>query len=59
MTVNWNGVYPAATTQFAPDGSLDLDATAKHLNVMIKAGVSGLILLVAWVRTPRWNTRRS
>ena len=45
MTVDWHGVYPAATTQFAPDESLDLEATARHLNVMIQAGVSGLILL--------------
>lgn len=45
MTVTWNGVYPAATTQFAPDGSLDLDATARHLDYMIQAGISGLILL--------------
>lgn len=45
MKVTWNGVYPAATTQFTQDGSLDLDATAWHLNQMIDAGVSGLILL--------------
>ncbi|MCX6597315.1 MAG: dihydrodipicolinate synthase family protein [Acidobacteria bacterium] len=45
MTVNWNGVYPAATTQFAADESLDLASTARHLEIMIKAGVSGLILL--------------
>lgn len=45
MTVTWNGVYPAATTQFAIDGSLDLDATARHLDYMIQAGISGLILL--------------
>jgi 4-hydroxy-tetrahydrodipicolinate synthase len=45
MTVNWNGVYPAATTQFFPDESLNLEGTARHLEIMIKAGVSGLILL--------------
>jgi 4-hydroxy-tetrahydrodipicolinate synthase len=45
MNVTWNGVYPAATTQFATDESLDLKATARHLEVMIDAGVSGLILL--------------
>jgi len=43
--VQWNGVFPAATTQFFPDGSLDLESTARHLNYMIEAGVSGLILL--------------
>jgi 4-hydroxy-tetrahydrodipicolinate synthase len=45
MKVTWNGVYPAATTQFTADGSLDLDATARHLDYMIGAGISGLILL--------------
>ncbi len=45
MTVNWNGVYPAATTQFFADESLNLEGTARHLEIMIKAGVSGLILL--------------
>jgi dihydrodipicolinate synthase/N-acetylneuraminate lyase len=45
MKVTWNGVYPAATTQFHSDGSLNLEGTARHLNHMIEAGVSGLILL--------------
>ncbi len=45
MTVTWNGVFPAATTQFHADGSLNLEATACHLNYMIDAGISGLILL--------------
>ncbi len=45
MQVNWHGVYPAATTQFRSDYSLDLDATARHLDVMIRAGIHGLILL--------------
>ncbi|MEZ5355631.1 MAG: dihydrodipicolinate synthase family protein [Bryobacteraceae bacterium] len=45
MQVNWHGVYPAATTQFRADESIDLDATARHLDHMIKAGVHGMILL--------------
>ncbi|MBM3814517.1 MAG: dihydrodipicolinate synthase family protein [Acidimicrobiia bacterium] len=45
MQVDWKGVYPAATTQFKPDQSLDLDATARHLDAMIRAGIHGLILL--------------
>ncbi|MSV27896.1 MAG: dihydrodipicolinate synthase family protein [Bryobacterales bacterium] len=45
MTVSWNGVFPAATTQFFPDESIDLKATARHLDIMIKAGISGLVLL--------------
>ncbi|MBI4908719.1 MAG: dihydrodipicolinate synthase family protein [Acidobacteria bacterium] len=43
--VNWRGVYPAATTQFRPDESIDFDATARHLEVMLKAGIHGLVLL--------------
>ena len=45
MQPNWRGVYPAATTQFKPDYSLDLPATMRHLDVMIAAGVHGMIML--------------
>jgi len=45
MKVTWKGVLPAITTQFRPDQSLDLAATAKHLNAMIHAGVHGVVLL--------------
>ena len=45
MTVNWRGVFPAATTQFKADYSLDLSATMRHLDVMINAGVHGMIML--------------
>lgn len=59
MKVSWNGVYPAATTQFTEDGGLDLEATARHLNYMIEAGVSGLILLGSLGRTPPLTMTRS
>ena len=45
MKVNWKGVYPAATTEFHADQSLDLPATAKHIDAMIRAGVHGMIVL--------------
>ncbi|MBS1705284.1 MAG: dihydrodipicolinate synthase family protein [Armatimonadetes bacterium] len=45
MKVDWKGVFPAATTQFRADLSLDLEATARHLNVMIESGVTGLVML--------------
>ncbi len=45
MKTNWKGVFPAVTTQFKPDQSLDLAATARHLEVLIESGVSGLIML--------------
>ena len=45
MTINWHGVFPAVTTQFRKDQSLDLEATAKHLEALIDSGVSGLVML--------------
>ena len=45
MKVNWRGVFPAITTQFRQDQSLDLAATAKHLEAMIKAGIHGVVFL--------------
>jgi dihydrodipicolinate synthase/N-acetylneuraminate lyase len=45
MTINWHGVFPAATTQFHSDESLNLEATLAHLEVMIKAGIHGVIML--------------
>ncbi len=42
--VTWRGVFPAVTTQFREDQSLDLAATARHWQVMIESGVSGLIV---------------
>jgi len=45
MSVKWSGVFPAATTQFEPDQSLDVPATLAHLDRMIAAGVHGLIML--------------
>lgn len=40
----WTGVFPAVTTQFKNDGSLDLAATAAHWEALIRSGVSGLIV---------------
>lgn len=42
--INWQGVFPAVTTQFREDMSVDVDATAKVIDALIKDGVSGLIL---------------
>jgi len=43
--LTWTGVYPAATTQFAEDLSVDYDATAGVQDALIRDGVDGLILL--------------
>jgi 1-pyrroline-4-hydroxy-2-carboxylate deaminase len=45
MNVTWRGVFPATTTEFKADQSLDLPATAKHIDAMIRAGVHGMIVL--------------
>jgi 4-hydroxy-tetrahydrodipicolinate synthase len=45
MHVNWHGVFPAATTQFHDDQSLDLAGTARQVEVMLRAGVHGMIVL--------------
>ena len=45
MHVDWKGVFPAITTQFHDDYSLNLEATARHLETMIQAGIHGVVLL--------------
>jgi 4-hydroxy-tetrahydrodipicolinate synthase len=45
MRVDWAGVFPAATTQFAPDLSLDLGATQKVQDALVRDGVHGLIIM--------------
>ena len=44
-TIIWKGVYPAVTTKFKQDFSLDLDAMAEHTEFQLSAGVHGLIIL--------------
>jgi 4-hydroxy-tetrahydrodipicolinate synthase len=41
----WHGVYPAATTQFAADYSLDIPACRKTVTALVADGVDGLVLL--------------
>ncbi len=45
MNPHWQGVFPAITTQMHRDGSLDLEATARHAEALIESGISGLIFL--------------
>ncbi len=44
MKCNWSGVFPAVTTQFRDDLSLDVDATGRVIDGLIRDGVSGLIV---------------
>ena len=42
--LHWQGVFPAITTQFRQDQSLDLEATSRHIEVLIQSGIAGLIV---------------
>jgi 4-hydroxy-tetrahydrodipicolinate synthase len=44
-SIRWSGVFPALTTKFKPDFSLDMEAMAKHLEFQLEAGVHGLVIL--------------
>jgi 4-hydroxy-tetrahydrodipicolinate synthase len=45
MQVSWSGVFPAATTQFATDLSIDYAATQKVQDALVRDGVHGLIIM--------------
>jgi 4-hydroxy-tetrahydrodipicolinate synthase len=45
VRIGWSGVFPAATTQFAPDLSVDYAATQKVQDALIGDGVHGIIAL--------------
>lgn len=45
MAVSWRGVYPAVTTAFNEDQSLDLAGTLAHVERLIISGVHGLVML--------------
>jgi 4-hydroxy-tetrahydrodipicolinate synthase len=42
--IGWNGVFPAVTTQFKGDFSLDIEATRRVMDALIRDGVWGLIV---------------
>lgn len=45
MSISWEGVIPAATTQFTADFSIDFDSTATVQDGLIRDGVHGLIVM--------------
>lgn len=45
MKPNWHGIYPASTTQFNADQSLNLKATLDLVEKMLAAGMHGIIML--------------
>ncbi|HET6256005.1 MAG TPA: dihydrodipicolinate synthase family protein [Puia sp.] len=44
MRINWNGVYPAVTTKFTANDTLDLPAFGANLDAQVQAGVTGIII---------------
>lgn len=44
MSAKWAGVFPAITTKFKSDHSLDLVAIEKHCHAQLDAGVHGIIV---------------
>lgn len=43
--MSWRGVFPAATTQFAADFSVDLAETARVEDALVREGVHGMVVL--------------
>jgi 1-pyrroline-4-hydroxy-2-carboxylate deaminase len=41
----WQNVFPAVTTQFNADLSLNLDATSSHISQLLDSGIDGVIML--------------
>jgi 4-hydroxy-tetrahydrodipicolinate synthase len=39
----WQGVFPAITTKFRADESIDADSTARHIDFQIRNGIHGLV----------------
>ena len=45
MTIDWRGVFPAVTTQFTEDLSIDYADTQRVVDELIKDGVTGIIAM--------------
>ncbi len=45
MTTGWSGVFPAVTTQFKEDYSVDIKATQGVQDALVRDGVNGLIVM--------------
>ena len=45
MKVNWQGVFPAISTQFNDDGSINYESNARMLEDLISDGIDGIIAL--------------
>ncbi len=45
MNIQWHGVYPAVTTQYHSDMSINFVATAQMVDALINDGVDGIVAL--------------
>ena len=45
MSTAWKGVFPAVTTQLHRDQTLDLEGTARHIEILLESGIHGLVML--------------
>ncbi|KAB2881152.1 dihydrodipicolinate synthase family protein [bacterium] len=45
MTKKWEGIFPALTTKFKKDLSIDFSAMEKHVQFQLNAGVHGLVVM--------------
>lgn len=46
MKVNWQGVFPAISTQFNEDGTINYESNTRMLEDLIRDGIDGIIALV-------------
>ena len=43
--MKWHGVLPAITTPFRPDLSVDVEALARHVDLLVRSGCTGVVAL--------------
>lgn len=43
MNSKWQGIFPAVTTKFHADESIDAEGTARHIDFQIRNGIHGLV----------------
>lgn len=56
MSSFWQGVLPALTTPFLPDGSVDHAFMARHVEAMVQAGCTGIVPLGSLGETATLST---
>ena len=44
MAQRWSGVFPAVTTQFREDQTVDHGATGRHIEALVASGIGGLVV---------------